>query len=146
MSENVELVHPWENTEALGVTTGKHIKDSYLYGNTWIITAHKTEHIKPEDCVEHDIKWLTEKDTLSIVVLSKKSWKPVWRRVASRSAIVGNNLVVGQDDTFFNVLLNINGTFQKLWLSEKALGMFAWTEKDIEKVQGNQANGDLPGT
>lgn len=149
MNKNDELVHPWENTEALGAITGEHLKGNYP-AYISLVVGYQTDHVKPEDCVEHDALWLEEKDKLSIVVLSEKPWKPVWRRVSNRRASVGNNLVVGQDDTYYNVLLNHNGHLQKLWLSERVLEKFTWGEKNIEEIwqqqQGNQVNLDSPGT
>jgi len=132
VSENVTLVHPWENSEALGATTGQLFKNTY--SGCFLVVAHKTDHVKSDDCVEHEALWLQETDKLSIVVLSETPWKPTWRKVSSRNATVYNNLVVGQDDKYYSVLFNCDGSLQKLWLSERVLEKFTWGETDIEKI------------
>lgn len=66
-------------------------------------------------------------DKISVSMLSSKPWKPVWRKVSFRGcAGAPSNMIIGNDETFYHVLLNCEGQLTKLWLSEDVLGRFTW--------------------
>lgn len=125
MNETVSAEKPWREVGVLGITQTQNIKLTRTSANI-LFVGHKACHVSKDDCVEHEVIYLQTEDKITATTISERPWQPIWRKVSAKNVLNGNNLVVGQDEVYHEVLLMIQGEMKKVWMSEKILSKFTW--------------------
>lgn len=133
IEETTILEKPWQKINSIGVYKNLKIKNTEHF--IVIRLGYQIKYIKENDCVEIESIYIRPNDKIFIMILSDKSWNPTWRKVAERRSIIGCNMIIGQQLSYYNVLLFYNNQQKRCWISENDLMNFIWSDQEILSLE-----------